>query len=103
MPMYPSSINAHNHGVDVNLGDGWEIEVTDSRTTFVKYRGVDVVAIWLPYVGEREVSAASVTVPRLDEVEACAVEADSQVNYGVYGETDIDLAPYIAAIDKAKA
>lgn len=105
MPQYPATYNAHDHGVNVNLGDGWEIEVTDSRTSFVKYRGVDVAAIWLPYEGERETSACSITIPSVERVAEAAVIDEygtGQVDYGVADETDIDLSPLIAAIDRAQ-
>lgn len=100
-------INARDHerGLDLDLGEGWEVEVTDVSTMFIKYRGVDVAAIWLPYEGERDKTAASITVPSAERVAEAAVRDEygvGQIEYGVADETDVTLTPLIAAIDRAQ-
>lgn len=83
-----------------DAGNGWNVEIIDSEAMFVRYRGVDLVAVWLPCEAVREVDMASVTVPSVERVaEAAADPIDQMIEYGVADETDIDLAAHIRAID----
>ncbi|WP_116996320.1 hypothetical protein [Desertimonas flava] len=36
------------HSRTLTVADGWEIEVTDSHSAFIRYRGTDLAALWAP-------------------------------------------------------
>ena len=87
------------------LTDGWSLETADRATVFVRYKDIDVVAVWTPF---DQPGQASVTIPSIGQLQDMlfeAVDNDDAETYTEWATSDeiaIDLSKHVAAVDKLR-
>lgn len=88
----------------VDVCEGWDVQVCDC-TVFVRFKGVDVVAVWLPF--DDPDSKPSVTIPDAGQFRGWETHAEEYVRdrpfteWAQAGEVDICIQDRVDCIDAA--